>query len=586
MDAHLTLTADRDDGRYALDLSSHQYPTSCSRDEAYVRPDPSRPPPAAYAFSQSSEPSTLSRSHLQYPIRDMTELTPGVLKTGQWTVNHPLVTAYLDALAYRFSHLPSTPTALSPAPSPTPASASLFVPLKSPSRLPSSTSHLSPAGPVEITRRGAQNGGIANVRTLCITLYEHFMRFPTWTALVLIRELGTLTEREMDVIFTLAALRVLNHPTHPAHFALWAKNVMKQTAQVVEATHTLKPCPFASSVSWIGIQDNLWSLNGLHAVYVPPPPQTEKKGGMTLRKRKAAEAKAQVEDDAEEASPPLKRARTTRASQKAKDAAAAQAAEVLPEATEEEEASESLLLSFAPQALPAPALELLTRVKRDLDQGTRGTPMLQAIELAFALDETADRGAAPAAAPSVSAAAASPPTRRSTRARRKPVAPDADALLSAPVSTLSSPTSPMLSPLPAADEKTAGGAHSVRAGSRGSSTAVSDEGYPSEEGTVVDETATPAGMSASAKGKRKMSEMDEDSQLEEPTPGAKKPKGAARKSRAKVLAGSPDGAVPALPHTDDTTAPVSAAVAEEVEPAGKKRKTAATGSKKRATRKA
>ena len=41
--------------------------------------------------------------------------------------------------------------------------------------------------------------------------------------------------RLAEAIFALAALKVMNHPRHPAHFAFWGKNILERTAQVVDS---------------------------------------------------------------------------------------------------------------------------------------------------------------------------------------------------------------------------------------------------------------------------------------------------------------------------------------------------------------
>ena len=60
-------------------------------------------------------------------------------------------------------------------------------------------------------------------------------------------EVPKLTQAQKEAIFVLAALKVMNHPKHPAHFAFWAKNVLERTAQVVDSvlrtsfSHTSSP---------------------------------------------------------------------------------------------------------------------------------------------------------------------------------------------------------------------------------------------------------------------------------------------------------------------------------------------------------
>ena len=321
---------------------------------------------------------------------------------------------------------------------------------------------------------------------------------------------------------------------------------------------------------------------------------------MTLRKRKAAAAAsaATPEDDGDERAPVRKRTRATRASQRAKEAAAARMEEEAapePEAEDAEEESASLLFASAPPVPPlrpaAPTLDLLTQaINREL---INGSPMLQAIELALGLDDSGDRHhAEPLDAAS----------RRSTRARRKPAAPGPLSLLSTPLSTLSSPTSPPLSPPPATADAVV-----VRSSSCGSSTStvVSDYGYPSEEGTVVDEAASP-----DVKMKRKAIEMDDAEDVaapHAPAPAkgrARKPAGGrAAPARKRAKTGSeapaehPAAAADLHPHGvgasvaedgagDGVSEEMPAASAPAAVPAAKKRKTAASGGRRRAARRA
>ena len=310
----------------------------------------------------------------------------------------------------------------------------------------------------------------------------------------------------------------------------------------------LRPCPVSSSVGWMGIQENTWALEGLQSLYIPAQVVPQKKaGGMTLRKRKAAaanNANAQAYSPDDESEKPRKRVRTTRASQRAKAAlAAATPTPAEAEAEEQEQASSSLLF---PSGAAAPdvdeALTTTTAVSaldgaqdgvtsRDVKQEfIATTPVLQAIGLMLELPCVASADLLPPPAvlstppplpPSSSSnTAEATPARRSTRTRRKPAPPGPCSLVSTPLSALDTPL-PSAEPalglgLGLADPETPESGKRVRSGSRGSSTAVSDGGYPSEEGTVVDaEIGIGIGIEAAdeespcgSKGKRKAVEIE------------------------------------------------------------------------------
>ena len=313
----------------------------------------------------------------------------------------------------------------------------------------------------------------------------------------------------------------------------------------------LRPCPISSSVGWMGIQENTWALEGLQSLYVPAQIVPQKKaGGMTLRKRKAAannnanatQALAATADD--EPEKPRKRVRTTRASQRAKAALAATPAPV-EDADEEQASSSSLLFSSGAAAAAtgiadsealagtsgASALDGAVAVTRDVKQEfIATTPVLQAIGLMLELPSVAACDLLPPAVISASPPSPSPspsssatasvndspvaPARRSMRARRKPAPPGPCSLVSTPLSALDTPlpSADAVLPLPETPESVSEPGNNSkrnRSGSRGSSTAVSEGGYPSEEGTVVD-AEIEAHDSSPCKGKRKAVEIESE----------------------------------------------------------------------------
>ncbi|KAI0373484.1 hypothetical protein BV20DRAFT_1049893 [Pilatotrama ljubarskyi] len=570
----LELTLDRADGRYALSFSHSPstYPVSCGRGTPY---NTSHPQPTTTSSTSTSAQSSLpqdmeGRSHLKYPIPDMREVQPGVLASGQWTINHPFVDAYLAALARLApkqrpqqgpgASVPSTaatspvaaPHALPDAHSHTHAAASALV-----SRTPSALSY-SPHADVDKLRWRAHHGGIASALTVAQVITVQYELFPGPGSAWYAAQVSRLSEEQKKAVFALAALKVLNHPTHPAHWALWAKNVLRRTAQVVEEVFQLKPCPIVSHVGWLGLPESVWALQGLQSTFVPPPPpqpEKPKAGGMTLRKRKAqAQAPAAsshssssstlVGEDVALRVSPRKRQRTTRAQASLAQAQEDASSVATTAAATPSEATSMLLDVPLPTASGAGAG--ITRfVKREQKQEQLAdipgaSPALQPLELGLALPDTAasSSSSAPQESSGLGATSArrspasmSPSaTRRSTRARRKPaqgpVTLSSASSGSTPLSALSTPAAMSPVPLPLHDSETRHGqAHATkqsskhsRAGSCGSSTAVSEAGEASE-GTVVDldvDTIETAAAGRDAKGKRKAAELELDDDCVEP----------------------------------------------------------------------
>ncbi|KAH9894880.1 hypothetical protein C8Q73DRAFT_745301 [Cubamyces lactineus] len=511
-------------------------------------------------------------SYLKYPIPDLREVKPGVLATGQWTLNHPFVDAYLAALARLApkqrphqgpgASVPSTATT---------SPVSVCQPL--PDVLATTPPMYPLQNEVEKLRWRAHHGGIASVYTVAQVITVQLELFPAPGSAWYAAQVARLPEEQKRAVFALAALKVLNHPTHPAHWALWAKNVLRRTAQVVEEVFQLKPCPIVSHVGWLGLPEGIWALEGLQSTFIPPPPpqpEKPKAGGMTLRKRKGPATTTSSSTAASSATPaeeevalrvsPRKRQRTTRAqaalaqAQEEQEAAAAAAAAATAavEAAEAEadtevpasaaeESTSSMLLDVPPPRANSNSRDSSKAVKQELLDVDGASSALQPLGLALAVPDTAPAGAAhdisvsgstqttssavesiESASPrSRSAASLSPSaTRRSTRARRKPaqgpVQLSGSSLSS--VSTASTPLSalstPETSPAPldgrALDDPESADAKQqqqrTRAGSCGSSTAVSEAGEASE-GTVVDADGDAA-ASHRKFGKRKAAEIE------------------------------------------------------------------------------
>ncbi|EIW62848.1 uncharacterized protein TRAVEDRAFT_62665 [Trametes versicolor FP-101664 SS1] len=489
-------------------------------------------------------------SYLKYPIPDMHEVQPGVLATGQWTMHHPFVDAYLTALARLAPR--QRPQQGPRASVPNTATTSPILPSYdldargSPLSLATLTS--TPQSEVERIRWRAQHGGIASALTVAQVITVQYELFPGPGSAWYAAQVPRLTEEQKRAVFALAALRVLNHPTHPAHWALWAKNVLHRTAGVVHKVFQLRPCPIVSHVGWIGLPESVWALQGLHSAFVPPPPQPEKPkgGGMTLRKRKAAGASSANSPPNEEVATrvsPRKRQRTTRA----------QAAAAPP-------ASNSMLLDMTlPESASDGAGAASKAAKQVLIDVAGATPVLQPLELALPDTATAlsaspqDTSASTSVSSSRSAASMSPgATRRSNRARRKPA--QGPVTLSTPSAStpLSALSTPSTSPAPLEQSELENPARvqpsqdqRARAGSCGSSTAVSEasEAGEASEGTVVDLEAELVSAGRDAKSKRKAIELDDAEAGAEPVensqdalPTAPLAHKGGRKSRAKASA--------------------------------------------------
>ncbi|KAL7281094.1 hypothetical protein ACG7TL_004400 [Trametes sanguinea] len=596
--------------------------------------------------TQSSQ-DTMSfegRTHLMYPLPDMREVKPGVLASGQWTVNHPLVDAYLAALARLAprqrpqqapgASVPSTATT-SPATTPQSLPDSYFPSLTSGPLVVST-----PQNEADRLRWRAYHGGIASVHTVAQVITVQYELFPGPGSAWYAAQVGRLSEEQKRAVFALAALKVLNHPTHPAHWALWAKNVLRRTAQVVEeifrtyhpllpflptalpeASHMLshlpphmyddrgltlllrvelKPCPIVSHVGWIGIPESIWALSGLQSTFIPPPPpqpEKPKAGGMTLRKRKvpATTSSSSLATHAAEDEPaPLrvslrKRQRTTRAqaalaqAQQLEEEAAAAAAppESIPassSATSESTSGPVTPSESGSMLLDVPLPSSVSKaVKQELVDIAGASDVLQPLELALDVPDVAPGPAHDAASSRARSTASLSPNiaRRSTRARRKP-AQGPVTLSASPLSALSTPTTSP-APLPSHDGKEPQEPHAetkakrVRAGSCGSSTAVSEAGEASEGTVVVDMDGIAEVDSVQAKGKRKAIEIEGEADaaalVEQPQsaapPTTVPSKSSTKKSRSKTGGAArpkkrvkiDEAAVPLPPVTKAATGP-------------------------------
>lgn len=216
MDNHFTFRL-ADDGRCTLTHAYPDYPLSSARNESFVRGRPTAHKPTA--------PATPFRAYDKYPLPDLREVCPGVLASGHLTDNHPLVNTYIEALARIVPRHANKPTSSSAS---TPASAATSLPSHDTSAPPQHA-------PYQLTHWVAHHAGIAATLTVSNVISQQFQLFPSPAARLYAAEVPKLTQAQKEAIFVLAALKVMNHPKHSAHFAFWAKNVLERTAQVVDS---------------------------------------------------------------------------------------------------------------------------------------------------------------------------------------------------------------------------------------------------------------------------------------------------------------------------------------------------------------
>ncbi|EKM54020.1 uncharacterized protein PHACADRAFT_257601, partial [Phanerochaete carnosa HHB-10118-sp] len=224
----------------------------------------------------------------------------------------------------------------------------------------------------------------------------------------------------------------------------------------------LSPCPIESPVGWLGIQENLWLVDGLQASLFPTKKEGKKvDNGMLLRKRKAqanaaAISQAQAGATGELEERPRKRTRTAKANEK--------------------ENAEQAEVPTAPMPQPdiieapdAPAENIHADKVTKLELIGAELPPASTLEVESATNRSAGHQMA---APSPE------PTRRSTRqANKKNPTPSAASTPMTEIGSLPDTLSPISSAPASVDEprpplKRARSSSS----SSGSSTAVSDTG--------------------------------------------------------------------------------------------------------------
>ncbi|KAI0824069.1 hypothetical protein BC628DRAFT_476690 [Trametes gibbosa] len=96
---------------------------------------------------------------------------------------------------------------------------------------------------------------------------------------------------DAERIFAVAALAVYPFPTHPAHWAFWAKNSKQRVAEVVHEVVCEKPqrVVLPANVAWIDVEYNLLCLRTYQKGWLPlsPRPVGEHSAKVAAKKRTA-----------------------------------------------------------------------------------------------------------------------------------------------------------------------------------------------------------------------------------------------------------------------------------------------------------
>ncbi|KAF9819175.1 hypothetical protein IEO21_02346 [Rhodonia placenta] len=188
-------TEDEEPGFSAED-PTFQYPTSYVRNTLF-RVIPARP--------SSLRPSSSTREHAQ---RRVSEISPGVLSDGTFTVCHPHVDRYIDGLtrAYRKAN-----------------------------GAPPNYWHVQ-------SLSARRLGEVSRVNALL--------------------DIGTeLDETECECVLALAALKLYTQPTHPAHLALWGRPMDQRTIDLVCKLLSPRPQVIDPPMYWMGERVMLWHLH-------------------------------------------------------------------------------------------------------------------------------------------------------------------------------------------------------------------------------------------------------------------------------------------------------------------------------------
>ena len=158
-------------------LPSCSYPTSSLRDEPFLRPPPDAPRYDPYDFLAPEPPRpSLDPIFARYRSPTPPEVAPGVRADGVLTARHPLVDAFIAALP-----------------------------------------HTSPRDGRKPPREAWWTKRIRGLTVRDVLALD-----------------ADLSELHSECIFALAALRLLYHFHHPAHFTLWNREEMPRTARRVQ----------------------------------------------------------------------------------------------------------------------------------------------------------------------------------------------------------------------------------------------------------------------------------------------------------------------------------------------------------------
>lgn len=170
---------------YTYNLSYSIFPISEAREEPY---DP-RAPKGTPATLASESVEVLSAHLTSRPIKEIPGF-PGVLEDGRWTARHPLVQIYLTNLGDIYDDVTGFTGA--------------------------STSRGEPARDVRGCIRVGRVEDVGQVVG------------------------GHLSTLASEIVFTLAALEVVDIVRHPVHFAFWGADVRERTSQIIQRIQSMR----------------------------------------------------------------------------------------------------------------------------------------------------------------------------------------------------------------------------------------------------------------------------------------------------------------------------------------------------------
>ncbi|TFY69631.1 hypothetical protein EVJ58_g294 [Rhodofomes roseus] len=213
------------------------FPTSSSRGEHYVRPQPlpraASPPP--------------QRATYTYETAYVKEVLPGVLEDGRWLASHPFVARYLDALVADYERKTAATGG-------GPSSAPLF-------------------------QEKNGNPTVGRPEDVGVLIGEE------------------LSLEQCHVVFTLAAVELIDKMSHKAHLALWNMRVRRRTVNTINGTMTREYRPvYFRTFFWSGIAIHMDRMSAIHnfeirkATYGKPDPEPASRPKRAVRKADAQKA--------------------------------------------------------------------------------------------------------------------------------------------------------------------------------------------------------------------------------------------------------------------------------------------------------